>query len=149
MPLPCVRTPLQRLPSRSHRTAAGLAFLALVVGLAGPSLAWAGKRPGASKDKPAAPPMMGMPVEASVPEVKTVYKKLKATGTLYPQQEITVTSEIAGRINQLPFKEGELIHKNDLLISLKKVSLLDFEKQLRALIKLESILESNANIYLL
>lgn len=69
-------------------------------------------------EKPSGPPMMGMPVEASIPEIKTVYKKLQATGTLYPQQEITVTSEIAGRITQLPFKEGELIHKNDVLIDL-------------------------------
>ena len=91
------------------------------------------------KDKPAAPPMMGMPVEASVPEVKTVYKKLKATGTLYPQQEITVTSEIAGRINQLPFKEGELIHKNDLLIYLDDTVLQAGLKKAKAAIILSQL----------
>ncbi len=74
-------------------------------------------------DKQEAPPMMGMPVEASTPEIKTVFKKVKATGTLYPKQEINVTSEIAGRITQLPFKEGELIHQNDMLISLDDIVL--------------------------
>lgn len=50
-----VRTPLRCLPARSNRTSAALALVALVVGLAGPTLTWAGKRPGASKEKPAAP----------------------------------------------------------------------------------------------
>lgn len=74
-------------------------------------------------DKQEGPPMMGMPVEASTPEIKTVFKKVKATGTLYPKQEINVSSEIAGRITQLPFKEGELVHQNDVLISLDDIVL--------------------------
>lgn len=91
------------------------------------------------KDKPSGPPMMGMPVEASTPEIKTVYKKLKATGTLYPQQEITVTSEIAGRITQLPFKERELIHQNDLLIYLDDTVLQAELKKAKAAINLSQL----------
>lgn len=95
----------------------------------------------ACKDKAAAggPPMMAMPIEASVPKIQTVYKKLKATGTLYPQQQITVTSEIAGRIVQLPFKEGQFLHQNDLLIYLDDTVLQAELKKAKAAINLSQL----------
>ncbi len=86
-----------------------------------------------------APPMMGMPVEASIPQIKTVHKKLNATGTLYPQQEITVTSEIAGRITQLPFKEGQLLNKNDVLIYLDDIVLQSQLRKTKAALNLSQL----------
>lgn len=92
------------------------------------------------KDKAAGgPPMMAMPVEAGIPKVQTVYKTLKATGTLYPQQEITVTTEVAGRITQLPFKEGQLVHQNDLLIYLDDAVLQAELKKAKAAINLSQL----------
>lgn len=64
------------------------------------------------------PPEMAMPVEAAKPVKQDVAKVVNATGTLFSEKQITVSTEVPGRVVALPFKEGEKVNKGDILLKI-------------------------------
>ena len=57
-------------------------------------------------------------VEAEPVRVDTVVETIQAVGTLLPNETVTVTSEIAGRIAGLPFREGDRVDVGQVLVEL-------------------------------
>ncbi len=73
-------------------------------------------KPAASAAGGGAPP--GMPVEAEVIKAERLEQEIIAVGSLLSNESITVSSEIAGRITGIRFKEGEPVRKGALLFEL-------------------------------
>lgn len=102
----------------------GSALIAVLI-LASVLAFWAGTRnaggstaqgPAAAAPAKAAPP--GIVVEASKVQVVSLPQALTAVGSLRSDETIIVRPEVAGRIAQIHFKEGEPVRKGALLISL-------------------------------
>jgi membrane fusion protein (multidrug efflux system) len=72
---------------------------------------------------PKGPPMggggaMGVPVMSQTPRTDKAVGKVEAVGTLKADQSINVSSEVDGRIDAIPGKEGEFVKKGELLVQL-------------------------------
>lgn len=102
----------------------GSAMIAVLI-LASVLAFWAGTRnaggkpaegPVAAAPVKAAPP--GIVVEASKVQVVSLPQALTAVGSLRSDETIIVRPEVAGRIAQIHFREGEPVRKGALLISL-------------------------------
>ena len=101
------------------------ATLALVVGVGAVSY-WAGTRsgkaPGAPSGAPAAAakggPPPGVAVEAVKVQMARLPQALTAVGSLRSDETIIVRPEIAGRVAEIHFKEGERVAKDTLLVRL-------------------------------
>ncbi len=50
---------------------------------------------------------------------KTITQVVTATGKVQPEVEVKISPEVAGEITELPFKEGAVVKKGDLLIKIK------------------------------
>lgn len=61
---------------------------------------------------------MGTPVTAQPVFIDTVTEKITAIGTFQPEEIVVIRSEIAGRITQLHFAEGDFVKKGQSLIEL-------------------------------
>lgn len=90
--------------SKTFKIIIGIVILLLVLLVAGKSLGWFGK-----KD------------DSKAVEVKTVtpiniFEKVSATGKIQPSTEVKISSEVSGEIIELPFKEGQMVNKGDLLV---------------------------------
>ncbi|WP_376961028.1 efflux RND transporter periplasmic adaptor subunit [Azospirillum sp. A26] len=70
---------------------------------------------GASKPPGGAPPM---PVEAAQVRVGTVERTVTAVGSLLSNESVVVRPEIAGRISEIAFKEGQRVGKGTVLVRL-------------------------------
>lgn len=70
---------------------------------------------GASKPPGGAPPM---PVEAAQVRVGTVERTVTAVGSLLSNESVVVRPEIAGRISEIAFKEGQRVTKGTVLVRL-------------------------------
>jgi membrane fusion protein (multidrug efflux system) len=57
-------------------------------------------------------------VEAARVIVDTVVEDLQAVGTLRPDEAVTVVPEIAGRVERIAFKEGQVVAAGDVLVKL-------------------------------
>lgn len=59
-------------------------------------------------------------VEVEVSEAKTmeIQQKVSATGKIYPETEVKLSSEVSGEIVELPVKEGQQVKKGDLLVKI-------------------------------
>jgi membrane fusion protein (multidrug efflux system) len=57
-------------------------------------------------------------VEAERVVVDTVIEDIRAVGTLQPNEAVTVSSEIAGRIKSIRFAEGDEVQAGDVLVEL-------------------------------
>jgi membrane fusion protein (multidrug efflux system) len=91
------------------------AVILLVAGLSG--LWWFSTR-----DSGEAPGRFQMPppvVEAQPVTIGQVVRTVQAVGTLRANEAVTVSSEIAGRIERIAFEEGEPIERGALLIQLE------------------------------
>ncbi len=86
--------------------------------------------------KPAAPgpggPPMGMPVEAEVIKTERIAQEIIAVGSLRSNESVTLSSEIAGRIAAIHFKEGKPVSKGALLFELDDSILRAEREQARA-----------------
>jgi HlyD family secretion protein len=51
--------------------------------------------------------------------VKTITQTVTATGKVQPEVEVKISPEVAGEIIALPYKEGAVVKKGDLLIKIK------------------------------
>lgn len=50
---------------------------------------------------------------------KTITQLVNATGKVQPEVEVKIAPEIAGEVLEMPFREGALVKKGDLLVSIK------------------------------
>lgn len=73
--------------------------------------------PGARTGKPGGPPM-AMPVEITKVETGTVTRDISAVGTLRANESVIIRSEIAGRITDIHFSEGQTVEQDAELVSL-------------------------------
>lgn len=58
------------------------------------------------------------PVRAIILEPNNFQSSFVATGTFNPNEQVIVAAEVAGRIEKIHFKEGEVVNKNQLLVSI-------------------------------
>ncbi|HVU34988.1 MAG TPA: efflux RND transporter periplasmic adaptor subunit [Opitutaceae bacterium] len=58
-------------------------------------------------------------VTAEKSVTRTIIQVVSATGKVQPELEVKIAPEVAGEITQLPFREGALVKKGDLLVSIK------------------------------
>jgi membrane fusion protein (multidrug efflux system) len=74
--------------------------------------------------KPAAAPAAapakpgGMPVKAVPVKVDTVLSEVSAVGSLLAAESVVIRPEIAGRVTDLPFKEGQIVQKGAKLLTI-------------------------------
>lgn len=73
--------------------------------------------PGARTGKPGGPPP-AMPVETAKVETGTVTRDISAVGTLRANESVILRSEIAGRITDIHFSEGQTAEQGAELVSL-------------------------------
>lgn len=55
-------------------------------------------------------------VEVASVEVKAIDQLVSATGKIYPETEVKLSSEVSGEIIDLPVREGQQVSKGDLLV---------------------------------
>lgn len=55
-------------------------------------------------------------VEVALVEVKTIEQLVSATGKIYPETEVKLSSEVSGEIIDLPVREGQQVSKGELLV---------------------------------
>lgn len=111
------------MPKASPRAILMLIALALLTALAiyawlGPS---AGERSGKAKDVP--------PVTVATAQARDVPVYVQAIGTVVANATVQIKSRIDGEIVAAGFKEGQLVHKGDLLFQIDRAP---FEAALRA-----------------
>jgi HlyD family secretion protein len=92
---------------KSHRTLIISLILLLVVATVGVMIA-ASKR----KDK-------GVAVTTEKAITKTITQLVNATGKIQPEIEVKIAPEVAGEILEMPFREGDVVKKGDLLVRIK------------------------------
>lgn len=83
-------------------------------GQAAPVGAPAGERTADSPPGPLAP----ITVETARVQVQPLVESIRAVGSLLPDEAVTVTTEIAGRIERIGFREGQRVAAGDLLVQL-------------------------------
>lgn len=60
-------------------------------------------------------------VAVSTAQNKTIEETVTASGKIYPQTEVKISSEVSGEITQLNVKEGDMVQKGDLLLVINPV----------------------------
>lgn len=63
-------------------------------------------------------PAQAVAVETARVAVGTVVEDLRALGTLRPNEAVTVSAEIAGRVARIAFAEGQAVREGDVLVEL-------------------------------
>jgi len=76
-----------------------------------------------------------IPVQTEKVVKRTITQSVTATGTLDPEFKVTITPEVAGEIVELPVKEGQYVHKGDLLIKIRQDAYLAQVEQSEASLK--------------
>ena len=105
-----------------RKVVVGAAVAALLVGVGALSY-WAGTRnaapaDAAAKAAPAKAPAPGVVVEAAKVSVVNLPQALTAVGSLRSDETIIVRPEVAGRVSEIHFKEGERVAKGAVLVKL-------------------------------
>src|SRR5262245_2339535 len=107
--------------------------LALLLALfAGAALAQAPKD---AKDAKKGPPPM--PVKAVAAKVAPAVDEASAVGTLRADESVVVRPEIAGRVAEIRFTEGQAVARGALLVKLDQAELAAVVASSRAQLKLE------------
>lgn len=68
-------------------------------------------------DQPQAKPQ-GLPVETIVTSAAPLNNELNATGTLYSNESVVIAAEVAGKVTQLSFDDGERVTAGQVLLQL-------------------------------
>ncbi len=76
-----------------------------------------------------------IPVQLEKAASRTITQSVTATGTLDPEYKVTITPEVAGEIVDLPVKEGQYVHKGDLLVKIRQDAYLAQVEQSEASLK--------------
>lgn len=92
--------------SKSLKIIIGLVVLVLVLLVAGSKMGWFGKK-GNFKQ-----------VITEEVQLKEIIETVSATGKIYPEVEVSISSEVSGEIIELPIKEGNQVKKGDLLVKI-------------------------------
>jgi membrane fusion protein (multidrug efflux system) len=103
-----------------RKTVAGAVALAIIVTVGGLAY-WAGTRNGptqAAAPAKAGPAPQGIIIEASRVTVMKVPQALGAVGSLRSDETVILRPEVAGRVTQILFKEGEPVAKGHVLVRL-------------------------------
>jgi HlyD family secretion protein len=90
--------------SKSVKIIIGIVVLFLIGLVAGSKMGWFGKK-GNFKE-----------VITQKIELTKIVETVSATGKIYPEIEVSISSEVSGEILELPFKEGDPVKKGDLLV---------------------------------
>jgi len=102
-------SPLSSLakPKRSRKKLYWIIGILLVVAIAAVAAGMSKKR-----EKP-------IPVTTDKAFRKTITQLVTATGKIQPEVEVKISPEVSGEIIELPVKEGQIVHKGDLLLRIK------------------------------
>ena len=60
----------------------------------------------------------GTEVEMGVVETKTIYETVSASGKIYPEKEIKISSDVSGEIVELYVKEGDSVRAGQILLKI-------------------------------
>jgi HlyD family secretion protein len=90
--------------SKSLKIIIGVVLLVVVLLVAGRKMGWFGKK-GNFKQ-----------VTTEKVQLKEIIETVSATGKIYPEVEVSISSEVSGEIIELPIKEGNQVKKGDLLV---------------------------------
>jgi HlyD family secretion protein len=85
----------------------GIVVIILLLLIAGRKMGWFGKK-GNFKQ-----------VTTEKVQLKEIIETVSATGKIYPEVEVSISSEVSGEIIELPIKEGNQVKKGDLLVKIK------------------------------
>jgi membrane fusion protein (multidrug efflux system) len=72
----------------------------------------------AAEEKPAPAKPKGLPVETVQATVAPLKNELTATGTLYSNESVVITAEIAGKVTEIFFHEGQKVTSGQVLLKL-------------------------------
>ena len=61
-------------------------------------------------------------VELQVVSNRTIIQTVTASGKIYPEEEVKISSDVSGEIIELTVKEGDIVHKGQLLARIKPES---------------------------
>jgi len=94
-------------PKRSHKKLYWIGGIVLVLAIAIVALTLAKKRE--------------QPILVTTDKAfrKTITQLVTATGKIQPEVEVKISPEVSGEIIDLPVKEGQIVHKGDLLLRIK------------------------------
>jgi len=141
------RTTKQTFMNRATKTILTIIVILLITGLAFyPRLKeYMAPKPekGAEAAKGGGAPAKGggpAPVVIMVVSNQRMEDKILSTGTIIPNEEVEIRSEIAGRITSIGFKEGDYIRKGTVLIRINDA---DLQAQLQKLKYQEKLAEVN------
>jgi len=65
----------------------------------------------------------GIPVTTDKAFRKTITQLVTATGKIQPEVEVPIAPEVSGEIVELPVKEGQVVHRGELLLRIKPDSI--------------------------
>jgi len=100
-----------------------------------------GLRPGAVNAATAAESDPGVLVETVHPVIKRLEHRIRAVGSFFPDDEVTIASEIAAKVKKILVDEGHVIKKGQLLLQLED------KRQLLSVAQAEAnIRENEANL---
>jgi HlyD family secretion protein len=94
-------------PKRSRKKLYWIIGILLAVAIAAVAAGMAKKR-----EKP-------IPVTTDKAFRKTITQLVTATGKIQPEVEVKISPEVSGEIIELPVKEGQIVHKGELLLRIK------------------------------
>jgi HlyD family secretion protein len=94
-------------PKRSRKKLYWILGILLVLIAAGVALGMAKKR-----EQP-------LPVTTDKAFRKTITQLVTATGKIQPEVEVKISPEVSGEIIEMPVKEGDVVHKGQLLLRIK------------------------------
>ncbi len=92
--------------SKNLKIILGLVVLVVVLLIAGSKMGWFGKK-GNFKT-----------VTTEKVQLKEIIETVSATGKIYPEVEVSISSEVSGEIIELPIREGNQVKKGDLLVKI-------------------------------
>ena len=64
----------------------------------------------------------GKEVEIQAVAKRTIIQTVTASGKIYPEEEVKISSDVSGEIIELTVKEGDIVHKGQLLARIKPES---------------------------
>lgn len=80
------------------------------------------------------------PVDVMVVNVQSLDEKILTTGTIIPNEEVDIRSEISGRVTGIYFKEGQYVKKDAVLLRIQDA---DLQAQLQKLTYNKQLAETN------
>ena len=74
----------------------------------------------AAAEAKAAKPVEALPITSAAAESRRIDRVISVTGSLNPDETVTVNSEVVGKVTSIRFDFGEYVHKGDVLAEIDK-----------------------------